>query len=95
MGAKKISQKSKAFALYGTTKTQKEIANQIGVSDKTISKWFKEWGKQELLSKQILENFQRKLETISLDPSTPVQDIKDMVWCISQISKSITNAKTV
>lgn len=95
MTTRKLSQKSKAFALYGTMTTRKEIAQKVGVTEKTLRGWFKEWEQKEALSKQTIENLKRKLDAISLDPNTPVQDIKDLVWCISQLSKTTTNAKAV
>lgn len=75
--------KKKAFDLEKQQFSNKEIAEKIGVTPKTISKWLKNTNEVKELQAKLLERIKIALE----DKETPIKDI----FCLFQSLKTCEN----
>ena len=63
---------SQAVELAGKGLTQKQIAEQIGMTEKTVSNWLKDWKAQQSKHSKLLDGLQARLEKAITAP-TPSQ----------------------
>ena len=77
--------KAVAYQLYLQKINQKSISQMIGVGEKTISKWTKVWKQSRTVKEETIDNLKARLLKLSADPTTPIVDIKSLVWIIQQV----------
>ncbi|MBB1192602.1 hypothetical protein DNC80_02830 [Flavobacterium sp. SOK18b] len=80
-----ILQKAKALELYKMDLTQKEIGEKLGITEKTIGKWSKEWKQAQTIETTTLANLKNRLLAMSIDKTTPIVDIKNLILVIQQL----------
>jgi DNA-binding transcriptional regulator LsrR (DeoR family) len=78
-------QKALAYNLYFKNINQKEIGKQLGISEKTISKWAKDWKESKTVKTDTIDNLEKRLLTMTNDSTTPIADIKSLVYVIQQL----------
>jgi hypothetical protein len=77
--------KAIALQLYIQQLEQKTISQMTGVGVKTIGKWAKEWKQSRNTKAETLKNLNARLLTMTADLTTPIDDIKSLVWTIQQL----------
>ncbi|MDD2674126.1 MAG: hypothetical protein PHF81_04540 [Flavobacterium sp.] len=77
--------KALAYNLYFRNITQKEIGKQLGISEKTIGNWAKEWKELRVTEATTITNLKNRLLEMTTDKNTSVVDIKNMVSIIQQL----------
>lgn len=80
-----ILQKAKALELYKLDFTQKQISEKIGVGEKTIGKWAKDWKQAQSVEATTLTNLKNRLLEMSINKATPIVDIKNLISVIQQL----------
>lgn len=106
MSKRKLTMEEKkaiAFDLYmDTDKTQKEIAEIVGVTEKTIGKWKAE-GDWDLLknatsitARNIIDNLYKRAYILSEDPESKADDIIKIANSIEKLSnKKVTVSQII
>jgi transposase len=82
---KSNEQKALAYNLYFRNISQKEIGKQLGITEKTIGKWAKEWRQADTVKADTLANLEKRLLAMTSDNTTPIVDIKSLVYVIQQL----------
>lgn len=77
--------KAVALQLFLQNLEQKTISQMIGVTEKTVGKWAKEWRQSRSTKAETLANLNTRLLKLTADPMTPINDIKSLVWIIQQV----------
>lgn len=77
--------KAIALQLFLQQLEQKTISQMTGVGVKTIGKWAKEWKQSRTTKTKTIRNLNARLLTMTADPTTPIDDIKSLVWTIQQL----------
>ena len=80
-----ILQKAKALELYKLDLTQKQISEKLGVGEKTIGKWAKDWKQAQTLETTTLTNLKNRLLEMSTNKATSIVDIKNLISVIHQL----------
>lgn len=78
--------KAVAFKLYMQQVSQKAIGQMIGITEKTIGVWAKEWKQARTTKAETLANLNTRLLKLTADPLTPIADLKSLVWILQQIA---------
>jgi transposase-like protein len=77
--------KALAYQLYLQKINQKSIGKMIGVTEKTVGKWAREWKQSQNINTETIANLKARLLKLTADPMTPIADIKSLVWIIQQV----------
>lgn len=78
-------QKPLAKDLYLKNISQKEIAKQLGVTEKTVGRWAKDWRQSKTTEADTIDNFKKRLLEMSIDKTTPMQDVVNLMLVIEQL----------
>lgn len=78
-------QKPLAKDLYYKNISQKEIAKQLGITEKTVGRWAKEWRQSKTIEADTIANFKNRLLEMSIDKTTPMQDVVNLMLVIEQL----------
>jgi transposase len=90
MGNSKRKEKQEAIKLLRTGITQKEVSKNVGVNEKTMSIWAREWKQEAVLDNRSIANLKNRLFETSANIDTPTEALKNLVWCIKQLEKTTT-----
>ena len=77
--------KAVAYQLYLQKINQKSISQMIGVGEKTVGKWAKVWKQSRTVKEETIDNLKARLLKLTADSTTPIADIKSLVWIIQQV----------
>lgn len=69
---------SQAVELASKGVQQKDIAVQIGITEKTVSRWLKDWKAQQSKHSKLLDELQTRLEKAIANPDTKPSEIKEL-----------------
>lgn len=78
-------EKSEALQLLKTGLTQKEVSERVGVTEKTVGNWAKEYRHAQKIEADTLANLKNRLLEMSIDKTTPIQDIVNLLLVIEQL----------
>ncbi|ELY2016207.1 helix-turn-helix domain-containing protein [Flavobacterium psychrophilum] len=85
---RKAIEKSEAIQLLKTGLTQKEVSERVGVTEKTLGKWAKECHHAQKIEADTLANLKNRLLALSIDKTTPIQDIVSLMLVIEQLENN-------
>ena len=71
--------------LFNKNLMQKTIAKMIGVTEKTVGVWAREWKQSKTIESETLSNLKNRLLALSIDKMTPIQDIVNLMLVIEQL----------
>lgn len=80
MGISKKLEKIEAFELYKQGFNQKEVAQKVGVTEKTLGQWVKDWKS----TTKAIANLKRRLMELT-EQNAPIEQIKQVSDIIKQL----------
>jgi transposase len=87
MRINKNPQFEKACALFTAGKTKKEVSLTVGITQKTAGLWFKKWQNEKGSIQLSIKNIKTRLQSITANENTPVQDIKDLSYSLDLLTR--------
>lgn len=85
MGNKKIQFFKKVQELYKNKVPQKDIAERLGLTEKTVGVWLKETKQLKIANTQNLNELEEKLKALMQDKTSSTNDIKNITIAIKTL----------
>ena len=85
MGNKKIQFFKKVQELYKNKVPQKDIAERLGLTEKTVGVWLKEIKQLKIANSQNLNELEVKLKALMQDKTSSTNDIKNITIAIKTL----------
>lgn len=88
--SRKPEAKQTAKRLYlGGMFNQKEIAQQVGTTDKTLGKWVREWKKEQAPVMDMVNNCIKRINAKLSDPKADPKEIQILVDTLGKLEKRL------
>lgn len=71
---------------------KKKIAFIVGVTEKTVATWLKEYQELEQTTIGNIKALENKLNNLLKNPNTPTNEIKDIAYSIEVLEKRLKNS---
>lgn len=89
MAQKKMEEKRKAYSYISSGKTQKEVAQMLSISEKTISTWVRQWKVADKEKIAIIKKLENLLSVIIEDKETKSYEIMNITVAIKNMQNTL------
>lgn len=79
----------KVISLYRKKVSNKAIAEEVGVTEKTVASWLKDFKDLETEIKENIKALDKRLKIMLENPNTPTEQIRDITLSIETLENRL------